>query len=66
MLFGDVEAQEVLLMNKAHSFLFVVVVFLAVALPLSAQQGPINPKAVALLRWYPANVTTTFSVGGTL
>ena len=42
-------------MKKAHSFLFTVVAFLAAALSLSAQQGPINPKAVALLRWYPAN-----------
>ena len=32
----------------------------AAALPMLAQQGPINPKQVALLRWYPANVTTIF------
>ncbi len=51
-------------MKKAHSFLFAVASFLAVALSLSAllsaQQGPINPHQVALLRWYPVNLTASF------
>ena len=40
-----------------------VVAFLLLAMPMVAQQSPINPKAVAILRWYPANLTTFFSAG---
>ncbi len=48
-------------MRQSYLCALAVMSFLAVALSLSAQQGPINPKAVALLRWYPANLTTSFS-----
>ena len=50
-------------MRKSYSCAFAIAAFLALVVSLSAQQVPINPKAVALLRWYPANVTTTFAAG---
>ena len=49
-------------MRKSYSCVLAVVAFLALVVSLSAQAGPINPKAVALLRWYPANLTTSFTV----
>ena len=53
-------------MRKSYSclFAFALLAFLTLVASLSAQQGPINPKAVALLRWYPANLTTSFSTEG--
>ena len=44
-------------MKKAHLYLLAVFMLVAAGLPTLAQQGPINPKQVAPLRWYPANVT---------
>jgi hypothetical protein len=48
-------------MKKSYSFAFAGFAFLAPVVSLSAQQSPINPKAVALLGWYPVNLPTTFS-----
>ncbi len=64
MSFKRIESRGAV-MKKSYSCLcaFAVVAFLALVVSLSAQQGPINPKAVAILRWYPANLTTSFSAG---
>ena len=50
-------------MRKIHFRAWVIAPLLLLVVPIVAQQGPINPKAVALLRWYPANRATSFNVG---
>jgi len=50
-------------MKRIHCQAWSLIAVLLLALPMLAQQEPLNPKAVALLRWYPANLTTSYSVG---
>ena len=50
-------------MRRMHCKACGMVALLLLAVPMVAQQSPINPKAVAILRWYPANVATSFGVG---
>ena len=47
-------------MRGMHYKTYIAMALLVIVAPLLAQQSPINPKAVALLRWYPANLTTSF------
>ena len=60
-------------MRSVQNWIFLVVVYLLAAVPLSAQQPaspPIgvtssmrNPLQIAILHWYNANQTTSFAVG---
>jgi DNA-binding beta-propeller fold protein YncE len=50
-------------MRRMHWKAWSAMALLLLAVPIVAQQAPINLKAVAILRWYPANLTTTFPVG---
>jgi outer membrane protein assembly factor BamB len=61
-------------MRKLHSYRWMGVMFLSFVLPMLAQQSAselaegkapaeTNFNAVAILRWYPANLRTTFSAG---
>ena len=52
-------------MKRIHCRVWSFIAVLLLAMPVLAQQEPLNPKAIALLRWYSANVTASFPWGCT-